>query len=256
MKDKIRLLLAGVLFGGALFFALRAGEEELPYLLTRMENARLARTFLIPEEEVSGDGENEGHPLNMQVDFAGLKKENGDIIGWIYIPGTQINYPIMQHKTVDTYYLHHAAGGEANQLGAIFLYSTAASDFSDAHTVLFGHNMRSGQMFGELSSYAEKDFAESHPCVYIYLPQKTLEYTIYSAYACAVSDPVYTPGYRRRTEEFRELIRHTKDSSVWKSALSPAEEAVLTLSTCTDDGEARRRFVVNGIETKRKEYEN
>ncbi|MBQ2317445.1 MAG: class B sortase, partial [Lachnospiraceae bacterium] len=78
----------------------------------------------------------------MTVDFAGLKQTNSDVIGWLYLDGSDvISYPILQGED-DNEYLHKDLLGQELKAGSIFLESGNASDFSDYHTIIYGHNMR------------------------------------------------------------------------------------------------------------------
>lgn len=224
-------------------------KEELPYIRAKREADAIAEKFIL-----DGDGlrsEIDITPLGMKIDFEGLKGINPDIIGWIYIPGTQVNYPILQHPSDDSYYLHHTPEGNENILGSVYTYASFSKDFTDPHMILFGHNMSSGQMFGELSNYTDRGFYGEYPYVYIYLPGKSMKCIIYSAYACSVGDATFTKGYGFNTAEFADFIRHTKDMSCWDSGITPTSvDSIITLSTCTDAGYASERFIVNCMVSK------
>lgn len=251
-------------FAGAVFFAVWAFKEKLPYITAEVEAKRLARDYVSgtvrdsPAHEGGAEGgerhsETDHDLLDAHIDFDGLWELNTDIVGWIYIPGTQVNYPILQHHFDDEYYLHHAPKKEENILGSIYMPCMASSDFSDPHTVLFGHNMRSGQMFGELSRYSEKNFLRQYPHLYVYLPDCSVQYEIYSAYCCNVEDPVYRADYQFETWEFRDFIFHTKRQSDWEPRSVPSVyDEILTLSTCTDEGDAEQRYVVNCVPVRKK----
>jgi hypothetical protein len=108
--------------------------------------------------------------------------------------------------------------------------------------------MRSGQMFGGLSDYSDEDFFRQHSDVCVYLPGRSLQYAVYSAYACTVDDPACVPGQTDEEEEFMELVEHTKANSVWESGLFPeSSDQILTLLTCADGGDAKMRYVVNCV---------
>lgn len=195
------------------------------------------------------DAETEETDLNtpdFSVDFQALQEMNPDIIGWIYIPGTQVNYPILQHPVEDSYYLSHTPENKSSKLGAIYMHHDTDPGFGDMHTILFGHNMKSGQMFGDLSNYADKEFAEKYPDVWILLPEEELHCIVYSAYICPIDDLTYTIGYMPGEESYAAFIRHTLTSSCisGKKSLTDMDQ-VITLSTCTDSGNAGKRFVVN-----------
>jgi len=239
---KIKLWIAGFLFICAAASAFLYIQEELPYIQGRLDTEKLAGACLKTGDEKTASV----LVPEIEVDFARLKAINPDIIGWIYIPGTQVNDPILQHREEDAYYLTHTPEKRESRLGSIYMHHDAKADFTDAHTILFGHNMRSGQRFGELSGYADEDFAKAYPDVWILLPGETLHCTVYSAYACPVDDLTYTVGYETGERAYRDFIRHTAEASCIRVKKFPSDrDRIITLSTCTNSGDKGRRFVVN-----------
>lgn len=113
-------------------------------------------------ESTTDEPEEETDP-NMEriVDFQNLQQINPEILAWITVPGTPIDYPVALGED-NSYYLNHTVTGESNILGSIF--ATAGTDFEESHIILYGHNMASGKMFGSLKKYHEKDFRNTYPC--------------------------------------------------------------------------------------------
>ena len=109
----------------------------------------------------------------MDVNFAGLKTQNGDICAWIYIPGTDVDYPVLQGSD-NAYYLNHDAYGEYSPDGSIFVDAGNNLDFEDFDTIIYGHNMSTGTMFKTLHNYEDDSFWESNRNVYIYLPDRVM----------------------------------------------------------------------------------
>ena len=116
------------------------------------------------------------------IDFASLRVENPDIYAWIYIPDTNVNYPVLQNPTDDSFYLKHDKDGNYSEAGAIYSQLANKTDFSDPVTVLYGHNMNSGGMFATLHYFENKDFFDSHQDMYIYTDGHILTYRVISAY--------------------------------------------------------------------------
>lgn len=230
--------------------------EEIPYVWGKAESEKLAKAYVSWVDGGSEEGEKNEHltspgiwtmeKSSPEVDFTSLKEINPDIIGWIYISGTKVNYPILRHSKSDDYYLSHTPEKKLNKLGSIYMHHDSDSGFLDAHTILYGHNMRSGQMFGELSNYRDSKFAEAHSDIWICLPEETLHCTVYSAYVCGVEDLTYTIGYALGGKRYGDFIRHTVEKSCFDIGKCPTDrERVITLSTCTDSGDVGKRFVVN-----------
>ena len=110
----------------------------------------------------------------VKVDFESLKKINPDIVGWIHIPGTGIDYPIVQAKD-NTKYLHRTFRGKDSHVGAIFLDALCATDFSSFNSIVYGHNLKNGEMFGHLKKlydvkYNRKADYRKHPKIWIITP--------------------------------------------------------------------------------------
>ena len=99
---------------------------------------------------------------DIDVDFAGLKEQNEDIVGWIYFEDEEsISYPLLYSG--DDYYLRRNYLKEEETAGSIFIDENNSPDLDDAHTLIYGHNMRNGSMFGKLNLYkTEEDYFENH----------------------------------------------------------------------------------------------
>lgn len=115
------------------------------------------------------------------LDWDALHAENADIYAWIYIPGTQIDYPILQHATEQDYYLDHNLDGSTGYPGCIYTQLRNKKNFTDFATIIYGHNMKDGTMFQNLHNYEDKSFFDSNPYIYIYTPEKVFVYQIFAA---------------------------------------------------------------------------
>lgn len=180
-----------------------------------------------------------------RIDLASLQEINSEAIGWIEIPDTVISYP-MVHTDNDTYYLTHTFKKESNRVGSIFVEALNHADFSDLHTIIYGHNMKNGSMFATLKNYNTKSYWQAHPYIYIDLEDNSHCYQIFSCYQADISDQCYTIGYEKdvSAEVYQQFLDHLKNSSLFDTGVEvTAEDKVITLSTCTNSG--RNRFVVH-----------
>ena len=116
------------------------------------------------------------------LDWAAIREINPDIYAWICIPGTEVDYPILQHPTDDSYYLNYNMNGTRGYPGCIYTERLNRKDFTDFDTVVYGHNMRNDSMFATLHNFEDKTFFDSNPYVYIYIGDKVLVYEIFAAY--------------------------------------------------------------------------
>ena len=196
-----------------------------------------------PEESVGEEDEGQEEDSLQRVAFAELKEINSNIIGWIQIPGTKISYPVMQGSD-DAYYLNHTFRDKVNSAGSIFMETLNAADFTDYHTIIYGHNMKNGSMFGGLSAYQSPTYLVSHPCIYIDVEGGLLQYEIFSCYETTADSDSYTIGFAP-DEVYAEYLDLIKGRSLYDTGVSVSiEDQVLTLSTCTRSGK-ENRFVVH-----------
>ena len=173
-----------------------------------------------------------------------LKMTNEEVIGWIYIPDTVIEYPVMQGKD-NSYYLKHTWKNTESSSGAIFMETGNSKDFSDFNTLLYGHNMRSGMMFGSLKEYANEEYFKAHPYVYIVNSEGVFRYDIFAAHKVRTGTIVYAMDIED-IEQRKELISFAIDYSDIKTDITPTEyDSILTLSTCSDG--TKYRFVVQAV---------
>ena len=185
----------------------------------------------------------------LKVNGRGLKKENGDYIGWIYIPGTNISYPCVRSKDNEDY-LHRNFKKEYNFPGTIFLDARCRyfGGRLPRHAILYGHNMRDGSMFANIKQYNDQRFANNHPLFYFITEDRVYMYRVFSSYVSEPKDPNTFGVYGEQFEkisEWKEAIGKIKANSVVKSTYDVSEkDYCLTLSTCTN--ERVTRSVCNG----------
>lgn len=121
-------------------------------------------------------------PVEIRINFDYLLGENEDIIGWITMDGTEIDYAILYDTTYNRYYLTHNYAGTATPYGSIFFLDENEGDYSDFNTVVYGHNMIDGHMFAQLHRFKEQSFFDTHDQIIIYTPDRKLTYQVIAAY--------------------------------------------------------------------------
>ncbi len=185
-------------------------------------------------------------PMLRKVDFAAAKAENSDIYAWIWIPGTNVDYPILRSETEeDAYYINHTIDRSEGLPGTIYVEKYNAKDFSDPVTVVYGHNMKNGSMFADLHKYEDQDFFNNNPYIYIYLPDQTLKYRIFAAvtfddrYLLGNYNFSYPEDFQRYLDELRSSI----DGHVNTEVNVTQNSGILTLSTCIGDAPSQRWMV-------------
>ena len=196
----------------------------------------------LPEESPEPTEPAEPDPNYPLVDFAALKEINPDVLGWIYIEGTTINYPIVQGADND-YYLSRLVDGTSNKAGSIFLDYRNTPDFSDYHTVIYGHNMKNGTMFADITEYKKEAFLEAHPVGKIMTPRGNFQIEIIGGYVADLRDPAWELHFETDEDRLEWLRDAMKRSTVGGDYVPVGGEQIITLSTCSyefDDA----RFVV------------
>ena len=162
------------------------------------------------------------------------------------VPGI-LSYPLLQGGD-NACYLSHAWNGEENAAGAVFLDFRADAGLGDFNTLIYGHRMRNGTMFGSLTHYKDTDFWQENPSVYLANEDGTRRYDIYAAYETGLTAATYQREFSS-PEEKQEFIRYGLERSAIDTGITPApEDTIITLSTCS--GSSRdTRWVVQAVQS-------
>lgn len=178
------------------------------------------------------------------ADLTRLQEINSHAIGWIMIPDTNINYPILQTAN-NSDYLRKTITGEANKAGCIFADYRSEDPFHCANTVIYGHNLLNGKMFSDLMNYEDIDWYEEHPHIYIQTADGVLLYEVYSCYRTTDDSTVYTFGLETETEAYEDYLKTTLNQALYPTGISLLNtDQIITLSTCTNETD-EERFVVH-----------
>lgn len=176
--------------------------------------------------------------------LAELQAINPDVLGWLTIDDTHIDYPVVIGET-DMEYVNKDVYGDFALSGSIFLDSDNARDLSDAYTLVYGHHMDNGAMFGDVVEFVNTDYFESHPSGTLYLPDAT--YTI-EIFACVQVDAfdsmIYDP--LAQDDDVSELLHYVDEIAVQSRyiGVQPTDK-VIGLSTCAE-AETNGRVVIFG----------
>ncbi len=267
MKKWIKWIVILVLVAVLVFSAVQIGVKLLGYKQGRDIYGQAADTFATvnPVEEnepaskdqpaasgtvASGDAasnapaETAATVAPIQVDFDGLRAVNSDVVGWLYCPDTEINYPVL-HGDDNDQYLHHSYTGEYLANGSIFVECTNSGDFLDSNTIVYGHSMRDGSMFGNLDAWGSQSYVNDHPVFWLLTPEQDYRVEIVSSYTTSATSSTYTV-FRGPSIEFNAYLDQVIGQSVIDPPAQPEEGArYVVFSTCAysfDDA----RFVVHG----------
>ena len=168
-----------------------------------------------------------------------LQKENSDIIGWIEIEGTNINYPVLQGLDND-YYMDHDYQKKQTMIGSIFLDKDYEWEPTSSNLLIYGHNIKNGTMFQNLLNYREQSYYEQHPTIRFTTSKEDIYYEIIAAFPSKVYNKSDTNVFRyysfinaQTEEEYNEFIENVKKASLYDTGKTAVYgEQLMTLSTC------------------------
>ena len=185
-----------------------------------------------------------------ELNFSLLQEENEHIYAWIYIPETNIDYPIVQHPTEMDYYLDHNLDHSVGYPGGIYTQNLNSRSFDDFNTVVYGHNMKNGTMFRDLHLFEDETFFNEHQYIYIYTEDGILVYQIFAAYE--YSNLHLLLGFDLSSPDIRKIyldnIYAAEGSNNHYNMDVPVTEDdnILTLTTCIGN-EPDKRYLVAAV---------
>ncbi len=251
-KRKIVAILAGIaglaavflIVGGVSKFLFRQTDEAQESQTSEAELQQTEPATAEETEELQADASQDSGTVpepaepeeEIPINFEELWETNPDVYAWIVIPGTDINYPILQHPTDDAYYLNHNLDGSSGRPACIYTESLNSKDFTDNNTVIYGHNMRNGTMFAQLHKFEDKDFFDEHREVTIYLPDKVLHYKIFAAHTYDDRHLLYSFDFSDKTVygDYLESIFDIQDknANIDTEMTVTENDKIITLATC------------------------
>lgn len=178
------------------------------------------------------------------VDFTHLQAINPEVIGWIRVGAINVSYPVAQAKDND-FYLHRTFRKVDNFAGCIFENCDNSPYFTDQNTVIYGHNMKNGTMFGQLRKFTEQETIDKNPYFWMFTPNFIYQYRIFSCSVVGATGDPYMVRFSQ--EEYQKFI----NDSIARSEINcgnvsvTTSDRVMTLSTCTGDSSTRR--ILQGV---------
>ena len=210
----------------------------------QMEVSKVLETIEIPQEEITPQ------KTERMLQIAELQKENSEIVGWLEIEGTNINYPVLQGINND-YYLTHNYKHEKVSGGSLFL--DKAYDFSipSSNLLIYGHRNKKGLLFEDLIKYKDEEFYKEHTTIKFTTAEEEAVYEIISAFNSRVYYQNEKNVFRyyffvnaENREEYEEFVNNSKKASLYETGVTAEYgEQLLTLSTC-DYSQKNGRFAV------------
>lgn len=248
MKSFLFVLLAlaaFILFGvsGYQFYTYWQGRVQSEAMYTSLEQT--VQTLAPQSTPFGTDHSSEESTLWPEIDFEALAEVNPDIVGWLYCADTVIQYPVVQGED-NTYYLNHLFDGQVNASGCLFLDSRVRGDFTDPHSIIYGHHMKNGSMFSALDGYKEQAYYDTRPTFLLLTPEENYVVELFAGYIADAEEGAWSIEFAD-ADDFAQWLEAAKDRSMFSSPVQPTfSDRILTLSTCSYEF-PEARFVVLGI---------
>ena len=253
------------------FFSLKQEAKEQSKLLSAIEiyekegtKEVVQNTAEDGEENIESESEEKGETITTEdtkeqnekiermLQVKQLQAQNADIVGWLEIENTNINYPVLQ-GTDNSYYMTHNYKKEKSKNGSIFLNADYNWNIPSNNLLIYGHNLGNGMMFQELLKYEKESFYQEHPVIRFTTAEEDAEYEIISAFKSRVYHKSEKNVFRyyfflnsESEEEYREFVKNAKNASLYPIDVTASYgDQLITLSTCSyyvQDG----RFAVVG----------
>lgn len=217
----------------------------------RDPNGAAAKETSEPEEAGDGPGKNseagEGQSkASLPYWLENLRRSCKDAVGWIYLEDSRIDYPIVRGED-NEFYLHHLADGTENAAGSIMMDVQCDSGFTDTVTILHGHHMKNGSMFGGLEQYKDPGYWEKHKTIRLYTASGNYEADIVAA--CEVDGDSFSfrPSFETE-DDWSAFVKQICAASSFQSGIRvEPEDHLLLLSTCAYSFEDARFIVVGKL---------
>lgn len=165
------------------------------------------------------------------IDFEALSEVNPDVIGWIRIPDTNVDYPIVQTDDNDKY-LHTSFEGEESIAGTVYLDFESDSDMMGFNNILYGHNMKNGSMFKDIVKYKDQSYFDEHKYFEIYTPERTIHLKAISCYY-AKAEPIVRKTRFKTRESYEAFIKEMIKPCAWYEMPEFPIDSLYTLVTCS-----------------------
>lgn len=180
------------------------------------------------------------------IDVEKLREINGDYVAWIYLPGTMLDYPVVQGED-NEFYLKRMFNGESNSCGTIFVDARNLPGFRESNTLMYGHHMRNGSMFKAITYYEEQEYFEAHPYLLIVAPEAHYVVELIAGYTTDSSDHCYDIALSDFNDMQYYLTKAKQKSDFDSTVEVERGDRLVTLSTCAYAFEDARYITIGKL---------
>ena len=226
-------------FAGTMFYKQYADAKSSATTFEELqEQIKNTDELLNSEDEQSTTEDSENTPAETEPTvfdkYRPLQEQNSDMVGWIFIEGTEINYPVMQTRNNPDYYLKHSFDKTWSDYGVPYVDEACTVGISN-NLVIYGHNMKNGSMFSGIVQYKSKEFFEEHPIICFDTVDEPGQYQVIAAFRYNTNNETFK--YNERSDmdeaEFAEYVASCKSRSIYDAGVAAEYgDMLITLSTC------------------------
>ncbi len=253
MKKSIALKIAIVIFAAVFVISgyniikILNEDAAAEKLYTAIEKEYVTPVNSAPEKENTNEKPSE-NPVTepaIKVDFQALMTKNNEVVGWLYLPNSVINYPVAKAQDNDKY-LRRGLDGKYLRAGTLFADYRNKDLEESSNYIIYGHNMKNGTMFKTLVDYKKQAFYDENPIIFYLTPEKTYRIELILGNVVKSNDQIYNPELT--SAELIEILNKYKQTSTFKSSVEFTEEdRFITLSTCSYEYDEARFIAVGKI---------
>lgn len=172
-----------------------------------------------------------------------LFERNPDCIGWVYIDGTKVNYPVMYTPADPQRYIHRNFDGAYSASGVPFLDGACTPEGDNL--ILYGHNMKNGTMFADITDYRKRDFFTAHPIIEFETAQGLRRFSVFAVVQTKADDPWYSFRTVADEDAFYLAVENIKNRSLYSTDTAVRYgDQLITLSTCYGASDDDRLVVI------------
>ena len=234
-----RNIIIGILLLVMVVSGIGVVREQIESKRQREEQERLAQLASQTTEEVVIETETETEtepetepPYVSPIDFEALWAENPDVVGWIRIPDTKIDYPILYDAESNEKYLHTDFDGNESVYGAIYLDCDSEPDFSGWNNPIYGHHMKDGSMFKDVVKFKDPEYFKAHQYFEVYTPERTIHLKAVSCYYTG-SDGIVRKTKFKSQESYDAWLKERLEPCSYAEMPEVSVGSVFTLVTCS-----------------------
>lgn len=229
------------------------------YRVDRENYRKLSQTYVRPVESPAYTENNDtGLPTDIQrgraaltesspiqIDFPLLQDQlNPETVAWLFCEDTQINYPVMYHQADNIYYLNHNSNGESTTCGAIYIDCANFPDFRDTNTIIHGHHLNDGSMFGSLGKWSDQEYFDVHRVFFLNTPSSNYKVSMIAYFETPAGSDAYQIDFAGE-QDVRDWIAWIQHESTVESGYQyePGDKFI-TMSTCMYSFENARGVLI------------